>query len=50
MNNIEIIFRKSILQVELIPFIFVIVSVILMIILTIYLVKKELKEGSKNEK
>ncbi len=50
MNNIEIIFKKSILQVELIPFIFVILSVLLMIILTIYLVKKELKEGNKNEK
>ena len=47
MNNIEIVFKSSILHYELIPLIFVTLSVLLMIIITIYLVKKELKEGNK---
>ena len=47
MNNIEIVFRQSVLHLELIPLILVILSVLIMILVTIYLVKKELKEGSK---
>lgn len=48
MNNIRIIFSPSILRFELIPFIFVTVSVTLMILITILFVKKELKKrGSK---
>lgn len=50
MEHIKIIFNKAILHFELYPFIFVVGSVLLMIIITGILVKKELKEGKKNEK
>lgn len=51
MNDIRIIFRDTILEYELIPFLFVILSVLIIIITTGILVIKELKkEGNKNEK
>ena len=51
MNNIELVFQKAILHNELVPFILTILSVVLIILITGVLVKKELKEGSKkNEK
>jgi hypothetical protein len=47
MDKIEIVFKPSILHFELIPLILVTISVITMILITTYIVKKELKEGSK---
>lgn len=48
MNSIKFVFSPSIFHFELIPFIFVITSVVLMIIITTILVNKELmKRGDK---
>ena len=51
MDNIRFIFSPSILRFELIPFIIVTISVLIMIVITTILVSKELKKrGIKNEK
>lgn len=51
MNDLEFIFIPSMLNFILKPFLFVIITVLIIIILTIYLVKKELNKRSvKNEK
>lgn len=51
MNNIRFVFSPSILRFELIPFILVTTSVLLMIIITTILINKELKKrGIKHEK
>ena len=47
MDKIEFVFRKTILLFEGIPFVLTLLSIIAIIILTIILVKKELKEGKK---
>ncbi len=52
MSNIEIIFDPNILKQEGIPFVILMISFLIIVLVTIYFIYKELKkkEGRKNEK